>query len=165
VTRERAAALFLLVLGCLGMLGNIVGSRALAGLAAATHASPAPKVFSAVQGLETYSTKFRLEWIDRAGAARSLALTPELYARLRGPYNRRNVYGAVLAFGPVLASDPRTRPMWESVMRHAGCGERPLLSELGIDPGSVGGGLRVVLEPLPGTDLGDLPRVLEAPCR
>ena len=160
--KERIAAAFLLLLGSLGMIGHIVGSETLRGLGAMTCASPAPKVFSAVKGLETYSTKFRIEWIDHEGAPQSVLLTPELYARLRGPYNRRNVYGAVLAFGPVLASDRRTRPMWRSIMRYAACGERPLLRELGIDPATVGGKLRVVLEPL--HDIGDLPRVLEAPC-
>jgi hypothetical protein len=165
VTRDRAAAASLLLLGSLGMIGHGIGSDALKGLAAMTCASPAPKVFSAVKGLETYSTKFLIEWIDHQGAPQSVLLTPELYARLEGPYNRRNVYGAVLAFGPVLVSEPRTRRMWESVMQHAACGERPLLRELGIDPSTIGGKLRVVLEPLPGTDIGDLPRVLEAPCR
>jgi hypothetical protein len=162
VIPERAAAAFLLVLGSLGMIGNAIGSDALKGLAAMTCASPAPKVFSAVKGLETYSTEFRIEWIDHDGAPQSVLLTPELYARLTGPYQRRNVYGAVLAFGPVLVSDPRTKPMWSSIMRHAACGERPLLRELGIDPSSIGGKLQVVLEPL--HDIGDLPRVLEAPC-
>jgi hypothetical protein len=180
----RFAAVFLLLLGSLGMLGHVLGSETLRGLAAMTCASPAPKVFSAVKGLErseaeeakrsgarpsgavagleTYSTKFRIEWIDHEGGPQSVLLTPELYARLGGPYNRRNVYGAVLAFGPVLVSDARTKPMWTSIMRYAACGERPLLAELGIDPKSVGGKLRVVLEPL--YDIGELPRVLEAPC-
>ena len=89
--------------------------------------SPAPKVFSAVRGLETFSTRFFLEWQDRAGAAHTLELTPAVYSRLRGPYNRRNVYGAVLAYGPVLLTDPRGRPMFDAVAVHALCGEAPLL--------------------------------------
>jgi hypothetical protein len=32
-------------------------------------------------------------------------LTPQIYKRLQGAYNRRNAYGAVLAAGPVLATD------------------------------------------------------------
>ncbi len=163
MTKERVLAALLLLLGSLSMIGNAVGSDLLKGLGAMTCASPAPKVFSAVKGLETYSTKFRIEWIDHEGAPHSVLLTPELYARLRGPYNRRNVYGAVLAFGPVLVTDPRTRPMWESIMRYAACDERPLLRELGIDPSKIGGRLQVVLEPI--HDIGDLPRQLEAPCR
>ena len=42
------------------------------------------------------------------------------------------------------------------------CGEAPLLRELGIDPRTVASPVRVRYVPLEGTDLGDLPRVLEA---
>ena len=160
------AAIFLIVLGLLQMSGDMLerfvhepAGRALRGLAAATTASPAPKVFSSVRGLETYSTRFYLEWSDRAGLEHSLRITPEIYARIRGPYNRRNVYGAALAYGPVLPA-----PLRDPVMRYALCGEAPLLRELGIDPTDIAGAIRVRYEPLPGTDLGDLPRVLEAPC-
>ena len=165
------SAVALLVLGLLQMSGDVLEraglrsvGRPLKGIGAATTASPAPKVFSAVRGLETYSTRFFLEWQGADGAAHSLELTPEVYARLRGPYNRRNVYGAVLAYGPVLATDERTRPLFESVACYALCGEAPLLRELGIDPAEVAGPVRVRYEPRPGTDLGDLPRVLEALC-
>jgi hypothetical protein len=88
-----------------------------------------------------------------------------LYARLHGPYNRRNVYGAVLAYGPVLQADPRTQPLFEAVARYALCEEAPLLRELGIDPDQVQPGtVRVRLQPLPGTDIGELNSVLEVSC-
>jgi hypothetical protein len=164
-------AVGLLVLGLLQIGGDLLEragmptvGRPLKGIGAATTASPAPKVFSAVRGLETYSTKFYLEWTDHRGHEHSLLLTPEVYGQIRGPYNRRNVYGAVLAYGPVLATDPRTEPMYRSVARFALCGDAPLLRELGIDPGEVRGPVHVRYEPRPGADLGDLPRVLEAPC-
>jgi hypothetical protein len=48
-------------------------------------------------------------------------------------------------------------------MTYALCGEAPLLRELGIDPTDVDR-IRVRFEPLLGTNMGDLPRVLEAPC-
>ena len=160
---NRAGA-FLLVIGLLQMTGDLCGLPALRGIGAATVASPAPKVFSAVRGFETYSTHFFLEWTGHDGAGHSLALTPEVYARLAGPYNRRNVYGAALAYGPVLSTDPQTRPMFQVVTSYALCGEAPLLRELGIDPTSVSGQVRIRIEPLPGTDLGTLPRVLEPIC-
>ncbi len=159
----RAAAALLLVVGLLQVAGEMSGIAPLVGLAAATGASPAPKVFSAVRGLETYSTRFSLEWTDPGGRVRSLALTPQVYARLRGPYNRRNVYGAVLAYGPVLSTDPRTAPMFESVARRALCGEAPLLAELGLDPAAVRG-VRLRLEPRPGSRIEGLPLVLEPRC-
>jgi len=121
-------------------------------------------VFSAVRGLETYSTRFSLEWLDKQGETHTLLLTPELYSQVRGPYNRRNVYGAALAYGPVLVINERTRPMFQAVTHYALCGEAPLLRELGIDPAEIAGLIRVRYDPVPGTDLGDLPRVLEVTC-
>ncbi|HEY3305277.1 MAG TPA: hypothetical protein VGL70_17270, partial [Candidatus Binatia bacterium] len=88
---NRIGAALLLLLGLAQMAGDLAGLTALKGIAAATGASPAPKVFSAVKGLETYSTRFFIQWNDPAGAVLSVQLTPNMYARLRGPYNRRNV--------------------------------------------------------------------------
>ena len=148
----------LVVLGCLQMAAELTGVVALKGIAAATNASPAPKVFSAVRGLETYSTRFFIEWRTPQGTVERLELTPEAASRIRGPYNRRNVYGAALAFAPVLPATLR-----DPVMHAALCGERPLLSELGVDVRNVNAPV-VVLEPLPGTTIGDLPTRIPAGC-
>ncbi len=153
-------ALLLLALGLLQMAGDLLGVPAAKGLGAVSMASPAPRVFSAVRGLETYSTRFYLEWRTTGGEFASLELTPTVAARLRGPYNRRNVYGAALAYGPLLASDPRTKPMLASVLRRALGGELPLLQELGVDPASVAGDVHVRYEAVPGSDLGTLPAAL-----
>jgi hypothetical protein len=158
-------AILLLVIGLMQMVGDVLHLPLLKGVGAATAISPAPKVFCAVKGLETYTTHFYVEWMDIDKTPRSLPLTSEVYSRLAGPYNRRNVYGAALAYGPVLATDARTKAMHEAVIRYALCDESRLLQELGIDPGSVAGKVRVRLEPVHGTDMGELPRVLEAPCR
>jgi len=160
----RASGIFLVVLGLAQMTGDVLGISALKGIAAATTASPAPKVFSAVRGLETYSTRFSIEWRDASGSERTLELTPEAYGSIRGPYNRRNAYGAILAYGPIFASTPATQPLFESVARYALCGDAPLLVELGIDAAAAVAPVRVRLEPLPSSDVGDLPLVFEAPC-
>jgi len=154
--------LFALALG--QMAADVAGWTGVRAVFSATCAAPAPKVFSAVRGLETYSTRFRVEWREHDGTHGSLAIDPAAGALLDGPYNRRNVYGAALAYGPVLAADVRTRPMLEGVLRRALCGERALLREMGIDPARVAGGVRVLYEPLRVGALGDLPLVLEAPC-
>lgn len=148
---KRGAAVFLVVLGTAQMVGDLTGFLPLKAVAAATGASPAPKVFSAVQGLETYSTRF---FLDLGG--RRVEVTPELYARIRGPYNRRNVYGAALAYGPVLPPELR-----EPVMRYALC-DATLLEELGLPNVPT---VAVELEPLPGTSLGELPTRFEVRCR
>jgi hypothetical protein len=159
----RAAAL-LVVLGLAQMAGDLAGFAPLRGAAAATAASPAPKVFSAVQGLETYSSRFAIEWTDVAGAAHVLELVPERYAAIRGPYNRRNVYGAVLAYAPVLSSDPRTRDAFEGIATYALCGDAPLLRELGVDPSKVRGPRRVRIEPRAGFAPAGLPLSFELGC-
>ncbi|HZS08240.1 MAG TPA: hypothetical protein VFD58_25625 [Blastocatellia bacterium] len=159
------AAVLLLVIGLLQMTGDLTGVTALKGIGAATLAAPAPKVFTSVRGLEAYSVRFYLEWTDRGGCVHSVQLTPEIYRRMAGPYNRRNVYGAVLAGGPVMASDERLLPMFQAVTNYALCGDAPLLREMGIDPQSVAGRVRIRYEPLPGTTMNHLPRVLEAQCQ
>ena len=128
------------------MIGDLLGLVPLRAVAAATGASPAPKVFSAVQGLETYSTRFFIE-----SGGRRIELTSEVYARMRGPYNRRNVYGAALSYAPVIPPELR-----DPVLRHALCGGAPLLRELGIELADRRGPVVVVLEPLPGTTMGNL---------
>lgn len=161
---SRPVEIALLALGLLQIAADLAGFTTLRAIAAATTASPRPLVFSAVRGLETYSTRFIVEWTDRAGESHALELTPEVYGALRGPYNRRNVFGAVVAYGPLLSTDARTRPMFDRVAAYALCGDAPLLRELGVDPGTLAGPARVRLVPIGGTSLGDLPDVLEPSC-
>jgi hypothetical protein len=161
--KDKAAAV-LLAVGLLQMAGDVLGFPALKGLGMATAASPAPRVFSSIRGLEPFSTRFFLEWRGRDGAAHSLELTPEVYARLRGAYNRRNAYGAALAAGPLLETDPRTQEMFRAVLSYALCGEAAVLGELGIDPDHLAAPPRVRYQPLQGSSLRGLPMVLQPTC-
>ena len=161
--RKSVAAL--LALGLLQMAGDVLRVPAIKGVAAATAASPAPKVFSAVRGLETYSSRFFVEWTDKAGRFQSVEITPERARGLRGPYNRRNVYGAVLAYGPIMQSDPALKPMFESVSHYALCGNAPLLQELGIETANMQGAPRVRLETRTESQTDGLPLSFEAPCK
>ena len=161
----RKPVIALLALGMLQMTADLLHLWALKGVAAATAASPAPKVFSSVRGLETYSSRFFVEWTDESGVFHSIKIRPETTAGLRGPYNRRNVYGAVLAYGPVLHSDPSVRPMFESISHYALCGDAPLLRELGIPVSEIRGVPRIRIETRAGTQTGDLPLEYEPPCK
>lgn len=125
--QPRVIAALLFVLGVSQMVGDVLGLPAVKGIGAATLIAPAPKVFSSVRGLETFSSEFSLTWEGPRGERGRLELTPEVYARLAGPYNRRNVYGAVLAYGPVLPADLRG-----PVLRYALCSPAPLVGELGL---------------------------------
>ena len=157
-------AIFLLALGLLQMGGDVLHVPVLKGICAATVASPAPKVFSSVEGLETFSSEFYVEWTDRAGVAHSLLLTPEVYGHIRGPYNRRNIFGAALAYAPILQKDPHTREMFESVLRYALCGKAPLLREIGIDPGQISASPKIRLVPRSETAFGDQPFLIAPSC-
>lgn len=147
--KNKIAFPLLLILGLLQMVGNLLNQPLISGIAAAFNASPHPKVFSAAKGLETYSTDFFLEWNDTDGKSHSLQLTPTVNGKIRGPYNRRNVFGAAIAYGPVLATNEKTRPMFEAVLNYSLGGDAPLLRELGIDPSTITYPvvLRLVVEP------------------
>ncbi len=127
------APVFLISLGCVQMVGDVFGLQTVKALGAATVASPAPKVFTAHQGFETYSSQFILSWTDKAGARRELVLTPERYAGVRGPYNRRNAYGAALSYAPVLHSNKLTQPMLDAAINHTFCGNSSALEEIGMN--------------------------------
>jgi hypothetical protein len=145
--REAAVAAFLIAVGCAQMTGDLLKVPALKAAGAATGASPAPKVFTAQNGFETYANRFFLDWQDAAGSTQVLELTPTVYARLDGPYNRRNVYGAVLSYAPVLNANPVTRPMFRTVLRNGFCGHAPVLAEIGVPTDALRHGpMRIRLE-------------------
>jgi hypothetical protein len=124
---RELAALALLALGLVQMAGDVLGVPALVAFGAATVASPRPKVFSDVDGLETFASRFTLSYLDADGVEVRRALTPELYAAVRGPYNRRNVYGAALAYAPRLPD-----PLWRQVFCHGLAPDGALRDELGV---------------------------------
>ncbi len=130
-TKRDVAALALLVVGLLQMTGDALGIPFLKGLGAATAASPLPKVFSDVRGLETFASRFALSYRAPGGGLVERELTPELYARVRGPYNRRNVYGAALAYAPRLPE-----ALWREVYCYGLGPGGPLRRELGIPAGA-----------------------------
>ncbi|MBO6936639.1 MAG: hypothetical protein JJ863_16825 [Deltaproteobacteria bacterium] len=128
--RDDRWALALLILGSLQMVGDVLGVPALVGLGAASHVSPAPKVFTTIGDAEPFSASFALELEEEGGNVRHVPLDRAHYERLRGPYNRRNVVGAVVAGGPHLTDNAHVGPMMEAAARHALCGHAPILREL-----------------------------------
>jgi hypothetical protein len=134
-------------IGCVQMAGDLLGLPVVKAIGAALAASPQPKVFTAQNGFETYASRFFIEWRDADSAAHSVEITPENYAGVRGPYNRRNAYGAAVSYGPVLATNPKTAPMLAAVTRYSLCGDAPLVRELGLDLSQATGPVRLRLEP------------------
>jgi len=122
----------LIGVGCLQMVGDVFGMPGVKALGSISHASPAPKVFTAQSGFETYSSRFVLRGWNPGERPLEVRLTPEINKQVHGPYNRRNAYGAAISYGPVLASTAATRPMFESVFAYAFCDERGVAREVGL---------------------------------
>lgn len=145
--REVSVAALLISIGCAQMAGDVLHIPLLRAFGAAIGASPAPKVFTAQGGFETYANRFFLEWQDASGQRRILELTPETYSGIQGPYNRRNVYGAVFSYAPVLEASPVTRPMFRTVLKRAFCRKHPVYTEIGVPADAAQGTVRIRLEP------------------
>jgi len=110
----------------------LLGNQGLKGLGAMSHASPAPKVFTTQNGYETYSPQFYITALAASGEETSLRLTPAINAQVRGPYNRRNAYGAAISYGPVLASNPATQSMFNAAFRYGFCDAKGVARDIGL---------------------------------
>lgn len=97
---RNLVAFSLLLVGFTQMTGDLLHNRVLKGIGAATAMAPCPKVFCDMDGLEPFASTFEI--ITDGPDSVSIPITPELYGRLRGPYNRRNIYGAAIAAAPRL---------------------------------------------------------------
>lgn len=120
---------FLLLLGFLQTIGYLTRSKAIRGIGMATASSPLPLVFTDVRGVETFASEFTLSY--QTDSPHTLKMTPEVYARFEGPYNRRNVYGAAFAYAPLLPGTLR-----KQVLHYALC-QAQMLKEMGVEQQSV----------------------------
>ena len=130
--KHTLLACLLCFLAVIKVLADVLGFESLSAAASVTNAAPAMKVFTAHKGYETYSSTFQITSSHVDGQIASTELNPENYAGLQGPYNRRTVYGALIAYGPILFSNPKTKKMWNVMSFRSFCGETNVLSELGF---------------------------------
>ncbi len=123
------AAISILCLGSLQFVGYSLDNQSLRGIGAAIGFAPYTKVFSDVDGFETFAADFTLSYTLSDGSEVIQAVTPEFYQQFKGCYNRRNVYGAALSYAPRLPEE-----MWQSVFCYGFNG--PLREELTIPEGA-----------------------------
>lgn len=132
-TRINIAAASLLVIGSTAMLGELLHLPKLKGLALASQVAPYTKVFGSAKShdthhkFETFASEFTLHFDTNDERHQQLTITPEVYQNLRGPYNRRNVYGAILAYGPALPPE-----LQKHTLHHALSSDNAILTELGL---------------------------------
>lgn len=156
----RRRAMALIALGCAHMVFDVMGMPLFAGIAMATASSPAPKVFTSLpdgQGarVEPFADDFEVIHVSVDGDTVVRELTPEIYASLEGPYNRRNTYGAVVAGAAFLEGHALTEPMWRASLEYMACGESTALDELGLPPRAPGDRIVLRQRSSSSTDLHD----------
>lgn len=125
IKRRNWAGIALACFGLTAMIGDLLDCFPVKGIGAISCVAPFPKVFCEMDGVEGFASAFELEAELASGESVRIPLTPECYAGLSGPYNRRNVYGAALAGGPFL---PET--LWRPVYDYGLRADGPLRREL-----------------------------------
>ena len=120
----------LIFLATIKIIATLMGWDKVVGLSSMTNLTPAMKVFTAHKGYETYSSTFLMEAVYTDGLVEKKTLTSKVYSHLEGPYNRRNVYGALIAYGPLLSQNPKTKAMYNAMTKSAFCKEPNILTEL-----------------------------------
>ena len=128
---SKAAAYALIALGLSQTIGFITGIAWLRGLGLASTASPLPLVFTQFRGIETFAQEYRLEVVTQDGQHFNAPFTPALYAKLTGPYKRRNVYGAVISYGPAL-TEHHEKHLVNAVLTCGFCNNGPLATAFAV---------------------------------
>lgn len=128
---EKFFSGLVILIGSLSMIGTITMLDPVKGIGFMTTASPLPLVFSKFRGVENFSSDYYMDVRFKDGETSSFKVTPEIYERAKGPYNRRNPYGAVLAYGPML-NKPNELILRDKVMQYSACGQGTFMREIGI---------------------------------
>lgn len=111
----------LLLVGHISIIGKLLNVETIQGLGFITAASPLPLVFSNFRGVEGFASQFKVKY-QLNGQEQILAITPKNYQSLKGPYNRRNAFGAAIAGAPMLTAE-NEKKMVDSVIEYAFCRE------------------------------------------
>jgi len=117
---------FIVLIGFLQIIGHLTKVKTIKNLGVVTAASPLPIVFTEVKGVETFASDFYMTWNNDFNQVQEVKITPALYSKLKGPYNRRNVFGAAIAYGPVLPKE-----IWNPILNYGLC-QDILKNELGL---------------------------------
>ncbi len=128
---EKFFSGLVILIGSLSMVGTIAKLDPVKGIGFMTTASPLPLVFSKFRDVENFSSDYYMDIRFKNGETTSFKVTPEIYERAKGPYNRRNPYGAVLAYGPMLTK-PNELILRDKVMQYSACGQGTFMREIGI---------------------------------
>lgn len=140
--RSRRHLLWIYLLVIWGSLNSILffthQSAQFRAIGFTSASTPLPLVFTSFKGTETFVTRFQLDiQFQEKILPLRLELDRALYAKIQGPYNRRNIYGAMFSHGPMF-DDTKMIALRDQVLFYAVCSEeRPLVKEFGFDEENV----------------------------
>jgi hypothetical protein len=118
--RKNGLYAVVLFVGSLQIVGYSLSLTPVRQLGQLLVASPLPLVFSHFRGMETFSPQFSVTARSPEGQSQTVEVDSRLYSHFPGPYARRNVYGAVFAYGAKL-TEPNEKAMADAVFRYAFC--------------------------------------------
>ncbi len=124
---RRFAPLLLVGIGCLRFLWYFTGWFPLLRLGAQSVAAPLPIVFSGEGGSVSVSVRFALRVETALGETIEIDGRPGFHARIRGPFQRAQVYTAQFLY-----AQPVNR-VRDTILGFGLCDRGPLARELGID--------------------------------
>uniref|UniRef100_A0A6C0C8P2 Fatty acid hydroxylase domain-containing protein n=1 Tax=viral metagenome TaxID=1070528 RepID=A0A6C0C8P2_9ZZZZ len=127
ITFNDVCHILLLILGSLNLIGYIFFSPTLQGIAFASASSPLPFVFSAYEGIETYSLKYSDILVNNE----TMIDLNDAYSKIEGPYNLRNVYGAMFTYGPLFKNEKLVQ-LRQDILRWGICGEKIIILPFAI---------------------------------
>lgn len=126
-----AAIMFLVILGSLSTFAYIKDDDLIRGAAFSTAASPLPLVFTAYNNVETFSLSFDVNFVTKNDSQLHVTMDKEMYNKIQGPYNRRNIFGATLCYGPFF-DKPNMIQMRQQILHWGVCQPGNLIKEFGI---------------------------------
>jgi sterol desaturase/sphingolipid hydroxylase (fatty acid hydroxylase superfamily) len=128
----KKGLIYLLILwGAANSVAFMCHDDSIRGVGFSSVSSPLPLVFSAYQGVETFSTTFELQTQLQNGTLISQPMDSVLYSKIGGAYNRRNVYGALFSHGPFF-DEPNMIHLRDEILHYGVCEPGVLMEEFGI---------------------------------
>ena len=115
---RKALYVAVVIIGLLQIIGYLTKVKTIRDIGMVSASSPLPIVFTEVRGVETFASDFYFRWTNNEGSLEEVLITPNLYSKLKGPYNRRNIYGAAISFGPVLPAE-----LWNPILNYGLCND------------------------------------------
>lgn len=130
IRKTGLTVFIILAISCSGIIGLAINNQTLRSVAFMSAASPVPLVFSAFNGIETFSTSFNI-LIETDDRIHSFALDNKLYNKISGPYNLRNVYGVMFSHGPFFNTNDMIK-LRQRVLEYGICNTGQLAKNFGF---------------------------------